>query len=209
MEVSAASMADSFLEWDVAQQTLTGQKKSGDSYLVKPFANSVLVAVVDGLGHGEEAAAAAKIAVDTLEANARNNVMSLFERSHEALRKSRGVVMSLALINGRDATATWMGVGNVEGLLVRANPDIKPQKESLLIRAGVVGGQLPPLHASIMAIMPGDTLVFATDGILSGFAEKVNPHDPPKEIAASILANYAKESDDALVWVARYLGYRL
>ena len=199
-------MIDSLIEWDVAQLTLKGQKKSGDRYLVKPFANSVLVAVVDGLGHGEEAAAAAKIAVDVLEANNRDNVISLFKRSHEALRKSRGVVMSMALLNGLERTMTWMGVGNVEGLLVRANPDIKLQKESLLIRAGVLGGSLPTLDASIIPIMPGDTLVFATDGIRSGFDEAINSHDPPKEIAGNIMSKYSKDSDDALVLVARYIG---
>jgi len=147
-------MVDSLIEWDVVQLTLKGQEKSGDHCLVKPFETSVLVAVVDGLGHGEEAAAAAKIAVDVLEANARDDVIALFKRSHEALRGSRGVVMSVALLNGLEGTMTWMGVGNVEGLLARANADIKPQKESLLIRAGVLGGPLPTLDASIIPIMP-------------------------------------------------------
>src|SRR5437667_7316220 len=147
-------MVDSLIEWHVVQLTLKGQEKSGDHCLVKPFETSVLVAVVDGLGHGEEAAAAAKIAVDVLEANARDDVIALFKRSHEALRGSRGVVMSVALLNGLEGTMTWMGVGNVEGLLARANPDIKPQKESLLIRAGVLGGPLAILDASIIPIMP-------------------------------------------------------
>jgi phosphoserine phosphatase RsbX len=199
-------MLDSLIEWDVVQLTLKGQEKSGDHCLVKPFETSVLVAVVDGLGHGEEAAAAAKIAVDVLEANARDDVIALFKRSHEALRGSRGVVMSVALLNGLEGTMTWMGVGNVEGLLARANPDIKPQKESLLIRAGVLGGPLAALDASIIPIMPGDTLVFATDGIRSGFDEEINSHDLPKEIAGNIMSKYSKDSDDALVLVARYAG---
>jgi len=199
-------MVDSLIEWDVVQLTLKGQEKSGDHCLVKPFETSVLVAVVDGLGHGEEAAAAAKIAVDVLEANARDDVIALFKRSHEALRGSRGVVMSVALLNGLEGTMTWMGVGNVEGLLARASPDIKPQKESLLIRAGVLGGPLATLDASIIRIMPGDTLVFATDGIRSGFDEEINSHDPPKEIAGNIMSKYSKDSDDALVLVARYGG---
>jgi negative regulator of sigma-B (phosphoserine phosphatase) len=199
-------MVDSLIEWDVAQLTLPGEEKSGDCYWVKPFGTSVLVVVIDGLGHGEEAAAAAKIAVDVLEANARDDVIALFKRSHEALRRSRGVVMSMALLNGLEGTMTWMGVGNVEGLLARANTDIKPQKESLLIRAGVLGGLLPTLDASIIPIMPGDTLVFATDGIRSGFDEEINSHDPPKEIAANIMSKFSKNSDDALVLVARYVG---
>ena len=73
-------MVDTFIEWDVAQATLKGENKSGDGYLVKPFAKNVLVAVVDGLGHGDEAAAAAKIAVDVLDANAHDSVISLFKR---------------------------------------------------------------------------------------------------------------------------------
>jgi serine phosphatase RsbU (regulator of sigma subunit) len=201
-------MPNALIDWDVAAAALTGQQKSGDRYLVKAFEKSVLVAVVDGLGHGSEAADSAKIAIDILDANPGDNVISLFKCSHEALRKSRGAVMSLALLNSLDATLTWMGVGNVDGLLVRANPDIKPRKESLLIRAGVLGGSLPELHASIIPIMAGDTLVFTTDGIRSGFDHKVNGHDPPSEIAAHILSTYSKGSDDALVLVARYQWQR-
>jgi hypothetical protein len=197
-------MPNNLIDWDVAAVALKGQADSGDRYLVKRLGKNVLLAVLDGLGHGSEAAAAAKIAIDILDANPGDSVISLFKRSHEALRKSRGVVMSVALLNGVDATMTWMGVGNVDGLLVRANSDVKPRKEPLLIRAGVLGGSLPALHASIVPIMVGDTLVFTTDGIRSGFDEMVNCHDPPNEIAARILSSYAKANDDALVLVARY-----
>lgn len=197
---------DSCIEWDIAQVVLKGQEISGDRYLVKPLAHRVLVAVVDGIGHGEGAAAAAQVALDSLEFNATDSIISLFRLSHEALRKTRGAVMNVALFNSLDATMTWAGVGNVEGLLVRANPDARPRKESLLLRAGVLGGQLPALQASIVPIMPGDTLVFATDGIRSGFDARVTSHRSPKEIAAGILSNYSKGSDDALVLVARFTG---
>jgi hypothetical protein len=50
------------IEWDVAMRALAGQVVSGDQYLGKPFVNGVLVAVIDGLGHGEDAAAAANLA---------------------------------------------------------------------------------------------------------------------------------------------------
>jgi hypothetical protein len=199
-------MLDTLIEWDVVQQAFKGQEKSGDCCLVKPFETSVLVVAVDGLGHGNEAAAAAKIAVDVLEANACDDLVSLFKQTHEALRQSRGVVMSMALINSSDAKMTWMGVGNVEGLLLRADPDIQPQKESLLVRPGVLGGSSLSLDAFVIPIMQGDTLVFATDGIRRGFDEAINSRDPPREISANIMSRYSKESDDALVLVARYIG---
>jgi negative regulator of sigma-B (phosphoserine phosphatase) len=196
----------SLIEWDIAQLTLEGQEKSGDRYFVKPLAHSVLVAVLDGLGHGDEAAAAAQVAVDTLEANSQHSVISLLRRCHEALRKTRGVVMSVALLNGLEGTITWAGVGNVEGVLMRANLAKKPRRESLLLRAGVLGGQLPEPHASIIPVMSGDTLILVTDGIRRGFDEEVTLRHRPKEIATHILSEHAKGSDDALVLVARYLG---
>jgi len=112
----------------------------------------------------------------------------------------------MALLNGLDGTLTWASVGNVEGVLVRANLATKRHTESLLLRAGVVGGQLSEPHASIIPIMSGDTLILVTDGIRSGFDERVTLHHSPKEIATDILSEHAKGSDDALVLVARYLG---
>src|SRR5216684_973838 len=48
------------IEWGVATLALPGEAQSGDRHLVKPVGSSVLVAVVDGLGHGAEAATAAQ-----------------------------------------------------------------------------------------------------------------------------------------------------
>jgi len=55
------------IEWGVATLTLPGQTASGDRYVVKPFPDGVLVAAIDGVGHGDEAADATKIAVTILE----------------------------------------------------------------------------------------------------------------------------------------------
>ena len=51
----------------------------------------------------------------------------------------------------------------------------------------------------------GDTLVFVTDGIRSGFADKLSALEPPQKSADRILAEYCRGSDDALVVVTRYL----
>jgi hypothetical protein len=58
---------------------------------------------------------------------------------------------------------TWLGVGNVQGVLMRADAKKGKVKESLLLRGGVVGSQLPALQATVIPIVKGDTLVFATD----------------------------------------------
>lgn len=193
------------IEWGVASLTMPGQSQSGDRHLVQPYTNGLLVAVVDGLGHGEQAAAAADLAVTTLIKHAHESVIALLKRCHDALRETRGVVMSLASFNELDRLLTWMGIGNVEGLVLRAKGSPHSRHEYLLLRGGVVGGQLPSLSASIMPLMQGDTLVFTTDGIRGGFAKDLSASDPPQVMADRILAKYSKGSDDALVFVARFL----
>jgi hypothetical protein len=193
------------IEWGVASLTMPGQSQSGDRHLVQPYIHGLLVAVVDGLGHGEQAAAAADLAVTTLIKHADESVIALVRRCHHALRDTRGVVIALASFNELDRALTWMGIGNVEGLVLRAEGSPPPKHENLLLRGGVVGDQLPPLSASIIPLMEGDTLVFTTDGIRGGFAKGLSASDPPQVMADQILAKYSKDSDDALVFVARVL----
>jgi serine/threonine protein phosphatase PrpC len=193
------------IESGIACLTMPGQSQSGDRHLVQPYINGLLVAVVDGLGHGEQAAAAADLAVTTLIKHADESVVTLVRRCHNALRDTRGVVMALASFNELDRALTWMGIGNVEGLVLRAKGSPHSRHEYLLLRGGVVGGQFLSSSASVMPLMQGDTLVFTTDGIRGGFAQDLSASDPPQVMADRILAKYSKGSDDALVFVARFL----
>jgi serine/threonine protein phosphatase PrpC len=193
------------IEWGVATRTLAGQPVSGDLHLVAARPDGVLVAVVDGLGHGAAAAHAAAIAVATLERHAHEPVTALVERCHERLRATRGVVMSLGALSAREHTLTWLGVGNVDGVLLRAEPAAQPALEWVPLRGGVVGDRLAPPHASTIPITRGDTLVFATDGF-DDFVQSLTTDDAAQRVADRLLARHARGTDDALVLVARYLG---
>jgi hypothetical protein len=192
------------LEWGVATMMVPGQTESGDEHLVTPTPEGMLVVAIDGLGHGNGAAEAARLAVGILRENPEEHVIALLRRCHEGLRSTRGVVMSLASFNRHDGMMTWIGVGNVEGVLLRANGS--PSKETLLLRGGVVGSQLPPLQAGVLPIAPTDTLIFATDGVRSDFVNEVNLSDPPQTCAERIMARCAKGTDDALVLVVKHRG---
>ena len=58
----------------------------------------------------------------------------------------------------------------------------------------------------VVPLNVGDTLLFTTDGIRPGFADGLNLRDTTRQPADRILANFAKDTDDALVLVVRYLG---
>lgn len=200
------TVSASFVDWGVAERSLSGEVESGDRCLVKPFPGGVLVAAVDGLGHGPEAAAAAARAIGTLERHAQDSVVSLVRRCHESLQGTRGAVMSLASLSAAEGTMTWLGVGNVEGVLIRSDARMLPPRESLLLRGGIVGGRVPLSYASIIGLCRGDTVIFATDGIKGGFATARGLDEPPDRVAGRILREYGMDTDDALVLVVRYLG---
>jgi phosphoserine phosphatase RsbX len=178
---------------------------SGDVAVAVPFSGGALVAVIDGLGHGVEAAAAAHAAAGVLESRAGETVLQLIRECHERLHKTRGAVMSLACFSAKDSSMTWTGIGNVEGILFRRNPTARAPRENLVARGGVIGYQLPTPRAVTLPVSRGDTLIFATDGIRSGFSTGLALEHSPRELADSILARHARETDDALVLVARYL----
>lgn len=197
----------SLLQYWVAARPMPGQSESGDQYLVKPFPDGVLIAVVDGLGHGDDAAAAAMLAVSTLTEHAEEPVTELVSRCHAALRRMRGAVMSIASCNGAQNTMTWLGVGNVEGMLVHAEAASKPAM--LLLRGGIVGERLPTLSAATLPLHQDDLLFFATDGIHSAFTRDIRYTEHPNELVHRIFNQHNRATDDALLLGARWINGEL
>ncbi|HEY8075571.1 MAG TPA: SpoIIE family protein phosphatase [Labilithrix sp.] len=194
----------SFLEWAVAGAPLEARTESGDLHVVAVVGASALVGAVDGLGHGPEAALAARVAAGVAGEHVGEPLARVLEHCHEALRGTRGAAMTLAAIDARAAELRWLGVGNVEGMLVRAD-GAKP-REAVQLRGGIVGFRLPALRETLVSLRRGDMLVFATDGILYEGARRADPSLPPADIARSILDDSRKGDDDALVLVARFTG---
>jgi negative regulator of sigma-B (phosphoserine phosphatase) len=187
----------------VAKFVLPEQDECGDCHLISCYKNGVLIAAIDGIGHGKEAAKAAKTAISVLKERASDPITSLVERCHERLREMRGVVLSLASIHASDGVMAWLGVGNVQGVLMRADSTQRNVQEPLLLRAGVVGSQLPPLRPTILPIARGDTVYFATDGVRSTFSETLTALENPQKAADRILRQFQSGKDDALVMVTR------
>jgi hypothetical protein len=201
--------AESYREvitWAVAEAPFPNESLSGDRHVVLPSADGVLIAAVDGAGHGAEAAAAAKVAVATLEAHAYESPIGLLVRCHEELKGSRGVVMTIAFIHLRDRTLTWTGVGNVEAVLFHGLGKYQTRPDRVLLRSGVIGYRLPPVRAEVLALKPFDTLVIVTDGITPNFADGLSLTEDLQLMADGILEKHYNGTDDALVVVVRYLG---
>lgn len=200
--MSAAAV--DFLAWGVATRPLESQPVSGDLHVVAPFDGGVLVAVIDGLGHGPDAATAARRAGDVLMAHADRTVSELLGLCHRALFGTRGAVASLASIE-RKGRMTWAGIGNVEALMVRADAEGLPHRHHLSPRGGVLGANLPHVSVTELQLMHGDTLAMASDGLHGRFVEAVTSWELPQAMADRLLKQFGKGNDDALVWIARFV----
>lgn len=194
------------IEWGMAERHKPGETAMGDRGVVLGTPTGAIVAVVDGLGHGPKAAEAANVAVEVLQRFHDKPVTDILARCHDALRGTRGVVMSIAAFDSSRHRMTWAGVGNVEGVIAPeyAKPGSRPT--ALISRPGILGYRLPKLRPVSLPLEPGLTAILATDGIDSSFVHEVRPVGSPDRVAQRILATHGSEKDDALVLVARYLG---
>ena len=189
------------LERGIAERALPGEERSGDHAVFVTRSDGALVAAIDGLGHGGEAADAAGIAAGVIVQHPDEEPAALMQRCHVELRHSRGVVMTVAWFDLAGARLRWTGVGNVEGRLIRAGGG---PSEGAFTRGGVVGYNLPDTRVTSVELADGDVVVMITDGVESDFAEGIARGGTAQQMADRILASHARDADDALVVVVRY-----
>lgn len=193
-------------EWGVSALTHRDESVSGDEYLVTVSGEGVLVAVIDALGHGEQASRAAAVAVRTLSQYAQEFPVALVQRCHAELRPTRGAALGIAWFDWRRRTVTWLGVGNVAGVLLRAGDGMDPRPLPLIARAGVIGDQLPALRPSVLPLAAQTLLALASDGVAGDFSAALSLVMAPQRLAQRILDRYARRDDDATVLVFRCGG---
>ncbi len=191
-------------EWGTAAHPKPGFLESGDACWVRVQSDGLWLAVVDGSGHGPAAFEVAQTTLKILEAGSFLSPADGVRRCHQALLGTRGCVMALFQLNPEARTMTWVGVGNIAGVLLHREGNPVALRESLAMQEGGIGMHLPSLRPVTLAFQPGDWLVLTTDGVRSNFVAGVREAGSSQELADSLLKLYSRGSDDALVAVIRY-----
>jgi phosphoserine phosphatase RsbX len=192
------------LDWAVSGRPLPGEELSADLAACMPVGDGALLAAIDGLGHGAEAAEAAELARDTIAAHSSEPLASLLRRCHVGLAGTRGAAITLARVQCGAGMLQWVGVGNVQAYLVRRTEwSHGSMAASALLFGGTVGYRLPPIRDSVVELRPNDLVIMATDGVSQHFVSEIATGQPVDRIAGTILEGHARATDDALVAVAR------
>ena len=199
------------IEWAVAAEPKPGCAVSGDAYCVRTFLEGTLVVVMDGIGHGPEAKAAADAAAAVVAGLATPPALTaLIQLCHEASRRTRGVVMSAVWFPAAKGELAWAGVGNVDGVVRKQRSRTAPGRklrERLSTAGGIVGdSKLPRFQTSTVALDDGDLVILATDGAPGAVLADGPAWGSAQSLADGLLATHSNKTDDALVFVAHWRG---
>jgi anti-sigma regulatory factor (Ser/Thr protein kinase) len=178
-----------------------GEELSGDSWDLKPSALGFRFLIVDGVGHGPDAAAASAQALRILQASVDWTLMELMERMHDGLRSGRGAVAAVAELSRGDDTVRFAGVGNISGVLWSAQ---RPQ--NMVSMNGTLGHGVIRVREFSYAWPPDALLILHSDGLgtrwnlddYPGLASRTAP-----VVAAVLYRDFTRGRDDVTVLVVR------
>ncbi len=173
-----------------------GEISSGDAALIRDEPGVTLIALVDVLGHGHEAAQVAQQALRHLAevaiGTAVGTAVGIMTSLHDALRGTRGAAAALCLVRG--GRLDGCAVGNVE---VRVLGSSLP----VVLTPGIVGHRMHRLRDFTGTLATGDRVICFSDGILSQtpFAELRTL--APGETCTAVMTHHRRSYDDASVVV--------
>ncbi len=186
------------MQYGIVFRPKRGQDISGDAYLIVEVYGAHLIAVADGLGSGEEAAQAARLAMATVGEHAWANLPDILQWCHLALRGTRGAVMGLLKIETEGRQVSYAGVGNID-LRSHSASGFRPFNAY-----GIIGSRLPDVRTFVGDYEPGDLFVLSTDGITRQFNLDKLPAvrgQSPQSLAQQIVASFGRQEDDMTVLV--------
>lgn len=185
-----------------------GEPVSGDGWLARRDAARCLVAVVDGLGHGTQAAEAAAAALRVVAAVPTGSdgaaPAALLQRAHAALRATRGAAAAVVELDPATQSARFSGLGNIAGVVLGPAAS---ESRSMVSHNGIVGHQASRIQDFAYPWADGALVILASDGIKTQWRIDGSPglaQRHPTVIAASLWRDYTRGRDDATVVVVRH-----
>ena len=157
--------------------------------------NTILLVVVDVLGHGKEAHIVAAKALDFCEQSARSPLPEIIHGLHQHMRKSVGLVLTLCRIDKEERLLRYISIGDVRMLLVK-----RQESKECLRQAGVVGYQIPILQERSCSLVDVDMLLICSDGVGDFRKNQCDnlARRGPQSLGRFVISNFAKDTDDAL-----------
>jgi anti-sigma regulatory factor (Ser/Thr protein kinase) len=190
---------DGLLEYGVVSTPYLGMSCNGDAFVIRESSRQALIAVIDGLGHGEAAHDPSQLAAGYIQDNYEAGLTSIIHGCHTLLRRTRGAVIGLIKVDLERAILSHAGVGNISVKILGRS------RTGLISDTGIVGHNIGTIHEEQAPYQKGDIIFIHSDGI----SDRFTPHELKdesrglQEIAEQAVREYGRDHDDATIIVAR------
>ncbi len=178
---------------------LKGEDACGDAWAVRRDDGSVLILVVDGLGHGLHASDAAQSALATFQESLSGSARQLVEQMHETMQTTRGGAVAVARVEPDARQVNYCAVGNIAGRLQHSEGS-----RGLMSNNGIVGGKFRRLQEISYPWSGRAQMILHSDGLQSRWALESYPgltSRHPAIIAAVLFRDFRRGHDDTTVVV--------
>lgn len=187
--------------WGGVSIAKAGEDVCGDAWSVSTVGDVRTLLVVDGLGHGPEAAEAAVEAVRLFHRYNGHSVTTLLDYIHGGLRATRGAAVSVARFDPATKNINFSGIGNVAGVIITGG-----ETKRMVSMAGTAGFNTRKIRAFDYPFTQG-LIVLHSDGLASSWTVDRYPNLAalhPTLIAAILYRDFTRIRDDATVLVAKW-----
>lgn len=178
-----------------------GEEVCGDGWGAKKTAESILLMVVDGLGHGVLASEAAREAERVFTSSYNDSPTPILQDSHDALKKTRGAAMAIASLSFEKRLLSFAGIGNIGCSIVRPTTS-----RGMASHNGTVGHHLHRIQEFTAPWEADCILVMYSDGLKTGWDLKSYPgiwSKHPGLIAGMLYRDFYRDRDDVTILVAK------
>jgi anti-sigma regulatory factor (Ser/Thr protein kinase)/serine/threonine protein phosphatase PrpC len=174
---------------------------NGDAFVVKKWEDSILVALIDGLGHGQFAHLAAGRARQYVQDHFDAPLKDIFRNTGRACKATRGVVMAIARFDRGRNVLTFASIGNIEARVLGS-----PEPMSFIVRRGIVGVNTSNPAVTEHRWEPSYLMILHTDGLSVHWKWEDFPditYEKAEIVSQRMLRRFAKDHDDATVVVVK------
>lgn len=175
---------------------------SGDGYFIKRTDNEVRIFFGDGLGHGEHAKEAVDRASDFFFECNDKEPEDILRQMHEKVRRTRGLVACIAILDKKTSEWRLCGVGNILG---RMHTGL--QYKNYMAYNGIVGLNMPSsLKHSAFPAECNQHLIMCSDGISTRWMLSKYPSILKYDnivLAAALYKDFSRGNDDSSILIAK------
>lgn len=187
--------------WGAICQPMRHESACGDMWRICEHNGRLSVVLVDGLGHGPEAAAAANEAIMAFSGDPFLESATVMQAIDSRMRGTRGGAVAIAQIDPQQRLLKYVGVGNIAGSLRDANGSAG---RGLFSHHGIAGVQLRKIQEFEYPLPSNGFLIMHSDGMQSRWSFDKYPgliRRHPAVSAGILYRDFTRGRDDITVAV--------